>query len=399
LRVGAYNLGFFGVRWTREVVELLEWWARRLEKDCLVALERGLFVDQKWMDLWPSFCAGTTILRHPGYNVAYWNLAERKIERSDDRHLVNGQPLVFFHFSGVMPHRPDVLSKYQALFTSSNIGAADALLQSYIVAVLASGHADLERITCSYSQFENGVPIASLVRSLFRRDERRFPDPYRSVFRALQEPSDKVSPNPEGVVSVAAYEAWKLRIDVQQTFAIDTAEGQVGLARWFVGHGCAESGLDPIFARSVAERLARVPPGLAGSPSPGLVAGLGRRGVRSRSIVALPCCNGRGAGCRPTCARTLATSSSKPRFDCRRSAGEGLEMAPIHGSRARCWWPIPERRWVSARRCVVSLNHRGRSAFRSRSLISASTCRSARKTTRLPATSPGRTVSTAMCSA
>jgi glycosyltransferase involved in cell wall biosynthesis len=281
LRVGAYNLGFFGVRWTREVVELLEWWARRLEKDCLVALERGLFVDQKWMDLWPSFCAGTTILRHPGYNVAYWNLAERKIERSDDRHLVNGQPLVFFHFSGVMPHRPDVLSKYQALFTSSNIGAADALLQSYIVAVLASGHADLERITCSYSQFENGVPIASLVRSLFRRDERRFPDPYRSVFRALQEPSDKVSPNPEGVVSVAAYEAWKLRIDVQQTFAIDTAEGQVGLARWFVGHGCAESGLDPIFARSVAERLARVPPGLAGSPSPGLVAGLGSTARRA----------------------------------------------------------------------------------------------------------------------
>jgi glycosyltransferase involved in cell wall biosynthesis len=270
LQVGAYNLGFLALKRTREVVGLVEWWARRLEKDCLVALERGLFVDQKWIDLWPSFCAGTTILRHPGYNVAYWNLAERKIERSGDRYLVNGQRLVFFHFSGVMPHRPDVLSKYQVQFTSSNIGAADELLQSYITAVLASGHAELERIACSYARFENGVPIPPLARSLFRRDERRFPDPFRSVFRALQEPSDKVAPNPEGVVSVAAYEAWKVRIDVQQTFAINTAEGQVGVARWFAGHGCTESGLDPIFARSVAERLARVPPELAGSRSAGL---------------------------------------------------------------------------------------------------------------------------------
>src|SRR5882672_3917768 len=77
LRVGAYNLGFFAVRRTHQVTELMQWWARRLERECLVALDRGLFVDQKWIDLWPSFCAGTTILRHPGYNVAYWNLAER----------------------------------------------------------------------------------------------------------------------------------------------------------------------------------------------------------------------------------------------------------------------------------------------------------------------------------
>jgi glycosyltransferase involved in cell wall biosynthesis len=255
LKVGAYNLGFLAVRRTRQVIEVVEWWARRLETECLVALESGLFVDQKWMDLWPSFCANTTILRHPGYNVAYWNLGERRIERSDVGYQVNGEPLVFFHFSGVMPHHREIFSKHQDFFTPRNIGPANHLLQSYIVEVSERGHAELERIACSYSLFENGVPIPALARSLFRRDEARFSNPYRTVFQALREPSTEVSPNPGGVVTLAAHQLWRLRADLQQAFPIDTPQGQLGLAEWFVRHGCAECRLDLEFARPVAERL------------------------------------------------------------------------------------------------------------------------------------------------
>jgi glycosyltransferase involved in cell wall biosynthesis len=255
LKVGAYNLGFLAVRRTPKVVEIIEWWAKQLERDCLIALESGLFVDQKWIDLWPSFCAGTAILRHPGYNVAYWNLGERKIERSGRGHLVNGAPLVFFHFSGVMPHRPEVLSRFHDSFTATNIGDAALLLQSYIAELFDSGHAQLEKIPCRYSVFENGVPIPALARSFFRLDEARFPDPDRTVFAALQEPSREVVPNPGGVVSCFARELWRLRLDVQQTFPIDSPQGQLDLARWFVRYGCAEAQLDPVFAGPVAERL------------------------------------------------------------------------------------------------------------------------------------------------
>ena len=255
LKVGAYNLGFLAVRRTPQVVALVRWWAERLERECLIALERGLFVDQKWMDLWPSFCPGTAILRHPGYNVAYWNLAERKVERSARGYLVNGAPLVFFHFSGVMPHRRDMLSRFHASHTAGNIGDANLLLQSYLDELFDAGHAQLKRIACSYSVFENGVPIPALARTLFRRDEARFPDPYRTVFQALQAPSQDVAPNPAGVVSGAAHELWRLRHDLHQAFHIDTAQGQIDLARWFVRHGCAEAGLDPLLAHPVAQRL------------------------------------------------------------------------------------------------------------------------------------------------
>jgi hypothetical protein len=255
LKVGAYNLGFLAVRRTAQVVALLRWWAQRLERECLIALEHGLFVDQKWIDLWPSFCPGTAILRHPGYNVAYWNLGERKVERTAHGYLVNGAPLVFFHFSGVKPHRREMLSRFHGSYTAQNIGDANLLLQSYLDELFGAGHAQLERIACSYSVFENGVPIPALARVLFRRDEARFPDPYRTVFQALQEPSQDVAPNPAGVVSVAAYELWRLRHDLHEVFHIDTAQGQIDLARWFVRHGCAEAAIDPLLARPVAVRL------------------------------------------------------------------------------------------------------------------------------------------------
>jgi glycosyltransferase involved in cell wall biosynthesis len=271
LQVGAYNLGFLAVRRTLQVIAVMEWWAERLARECLVALERGLFVDQKWVDLWPSFCAGTTILRHPGYNVAYWNLGERVIERSDSGYTVNGAPLVFFHFSGVMPHRREVFSKHQNFFTPKNIGHADHLLQSYITEVLNRGHAELEGIACSYSLFKNGVPIPSFAHSLFRRGETRFANPYSTVFQALQEPSTEVWPNPGRVVSVAAHELWRLRTDLQQAFPIATLQGQLGLAQWFVQHGCAEAGLDPIFALPVAGRVERYQLNLAGGRSSAIV--------------------------------------------------------------------------------------------------------------------------------
>jgi glycosyltransferase involved in cell wall biosynthesis len=116
----------------------------------------------------------------------------------------------------------------------------------------------VERIACSYSLFENGGPIPSLARALFRRDEARFPNPRRTVFQALQQPSTEVFPNPGGVVSVAAHELWKLRADLRGAFPIDTPQGQIGLATWFAGHGWAEARLDSALAHPVAERLQRL---------------------------------------------------------------------------------------------------------------------------------------------
>jgi glycosyltransferase involved in cell wall biosynthesis len=107
---GVYNLGYIGV--TSKSTALLDWWCERLRHDCIIDVPRQLFTDQRWIDLavamWPVHIERTT-----SYNVAYWNLDQRKVWKQGDQHMVDDDVLRFFHFSGYDPLDPSWISKYQ----------------------------------------------------------------------------------------------------------------------------------------------------------------------------------------------------------------------------------------------------------------------------------------------
>ena len=105
LQSGTYNLGFIALRRDEESLGLLRWWKEKLRRDCVVDIARGLFVDQKWIDLVPGLFSRVKVERDPGYNVAYWNLHERSLDVGGSEPTVDGSPLVFFHFSGYSPLR------------------------------------------------------------------------------------------------------------------------------------------------------------------------------------------------------------------------------------------------------------------------------------------------------
>lgn len=77
LKHGAFNLGFLAVSRSEESKKFIEWWASRLNMFCYDDIPRGIFTDQKWMDLAPCFF-DVYILKHPGYNAAPWNVSKRK---------------------------------------------------------------------------------------------------------------------------------------------------------------------------------------------------------------------------------------------------------------------------------------------------------------------------------
>jgi SAM-dependent methyltransferase len=141
LRYGAYNLGFCMLRDTAEVRRVVSWWGRRLETHCVIDLQSGLFVDQKWADLFPAYIEGTRILRHPGYDVAYWNLSQRRVRHEPDgTWTVNGEGLRFFHFSGNQIEDPEVFSRHSQQFTMANIGDLALLLKNYRRDIERHGH-------------------------------------------------------------------------------------------------------------------------------------------------------------------------------------------------------------------------------------------------------------------
>ena len=96
-RVGIFNLGF--ITTSQKSFELLEWWHKRVLSSASMNWFEGQFTDQKWADFFPSYF-NVSILRHPGYNLAIWNIDERPLDQIDQgKILANGQPLLFVHFS------------------------------------------------------------------------------------------------------------------------------------------------------------------------------------------------------------------------------------------------------------------------------------------------------------
>jgi glycosyltransferase involved in cell wall biosynthesis len=98
LNAGLYNLGFIALKRSQQAFDFLRWWSYRLTDQCKIDFCNGVFVDQLWVNFVPLFFRNVGILRHTGYNMAYWNLHERKVGKGG--RVNDTDELVFFHYSG-----------------------------------------------------------------------------------------------------------------------------------------------------------------------------------------------------------------------------------------------------------------------------------------------------------
>ena len=133
LRFGAYDLGFCWLADRPEVRRVVWWWARRLERDCLIDPAAGLYPDQRWADLFPALIDDAHPAS-PGLDVAYWNLGQRRLRHLDGRWLVNGVPLRTFCFSGIGVEDATISASH----STSPVGPAADLLREFRAAVIQS---------------------------------------------------------------------------------------------------------------------------------------------------------------------------------------------------------------------------------------------------------------------
>jgi glycosyltransferase involved in cell wall biosynthesis len=189
LRHGVYNLGFLGVRACAEGRRFADWWAKRLEYYCYDDIPRGIFTDQRWVDLAPGYFDALKILRDPGYNVCTWNLTHRSVAGNmRDGFTVNGQPLYFYHFSGLdSGAQKAMLDRY-----GSKMPALYELRDWYLAECDRMGQRESENIPWIYDFFDNGEPVTADQRKLYRQRadlQKAFPNPFsaksarRSYFR------------------------------------------------------------------------------------------------------------------------------------------------------------------------------------------------------------------------
>ena len=164
LRTGTFNLGFVALRKGSDSSALLDWWESRCLAQGFNDPGYGTFVDQKWMDLAPCYFKSVHILKHPGCNVAYWNLHERTVQAGPKGYEVSGSPLVFFHFSGVDPSAPQLLSRHQNRHLPEPGSPLASLVADYCARLAAAGHGRWSAIAYSFATLDDGSPVTGLMR-------------------------------------------------------------------------------------------------------------------------------------------------------------------------------------------------------------------------------------------
>ncbi|MEX0813974.1 MAG: hypothetical protein WD048_17280 [Chitinophagales bacterium] len=142
-RVGLYNAGFVAVN--KNAISAIEWWAGCCLYRCQKNYMRGLFDDQKYLDLIPIIEPKTKVLEHKGCNLAGWNLDICRRGEHNGKVLINGQwPVVFIHFNPTTlqcfyedkdPHLMPCFNSYSEMLKKYNVDSdlkQEAFKETYI---------------------------------------------------------------------------------------------------------------------------------------------------------------------------------------------------------------------------------------------------------------------------
>jgi glycosyltransferase involved in cell wall biosynthesis len=196
LRAGIYNLGFVAVG--AEATPFLHWWQKRLARDCVVDVEQGIFVDQRWIDFVPALFEHT-VLGDTACNVAYWNLSYRHVEWTGTRYEVNGAPLRFFHYSGFSPSTMELSTHMGDVPRIVLQDHADVrrLCEHYAESLFAHGLGQADGDGYRFETLPNGYALDGAI----RRD-------IREALLAAESTDDTSCPDPFDPSTVDAFLDW-----------------------------------------------------------------------------------------------------------------------------------------------------------------------------------------------
>lgn len=242
LRTGVFNLGFVAMRDCAESRAFVAWWGRHLLTDSRVDFADHLFTDQRWCDLAPCLLDHLAVLRDPACNVAYWNVEQRRLQRGPDgQWTVHGQPLAFFHFSGLVAGDPEVLSRHQDRLVWDDCPGLRDLFDAYRDSLRRHG-AGIPAAAPAYDSAD-GLPLAPVLRRWYRS---RHPQPLpglprdrlvERLWRAL------LPPGPPDRASELMLFVHASQPGLAAHFDLDRPTGRHAFVGWYHAAGVHELGI------------------------------------------------------------------------------------------------------------------------------------------------------------
>lgn len=139
LNSGMYNAGFIGLSKSEETIDFLKWWESRILERGIIYPNSGLHFDQRWLDLAPGFFKKICIIRDPGLNVGYFNIARRRIEIENGEYFINDSKLKLIHFSGFYPETIPSSNIFFPQVLVSDFGHLESVFKLHAEKLLALG--------------------------------------------------------------------------------------------------------------------------------------------------------------------------------------------------------------------------------------------------------------------
>lgn len=167
LKSGLYNAGFLGLRRTDTSKKFISWFKDRLKsfsfhdyasKDYI---SRGLFVDQLWLNLVPLYFKEVEFCLEPGANLGHWNIFERLFDKDSLGNItVDGEPLLFVHFSGWDIQNIDKVSKYTSVSDEDKTPSSwSEISKFYKDGLIGHGYEDFTSHPYAFNFFQNSELI------------------------------------------------------------------------------------------------------------------------------------------------------------------------------------------------------------------------------------------------
>jgi hypothetical protein len=97
--VGPYNADTVAFRRSEEGMRALDCWRLKKTEPDSARQSRGRFDDQRLLDDWPERFEGVRVAQHPGIGLTSANSPNFRIELGGSGPTVDGQPLIFYHYT------------------------------------------------------------------------------------------------------------------------------------------------------------------------------------------------------------------------------------------------------------------------------------------------------------
>lgn len=127
---GNYNTGVWAA--SKEGLNFIRWWREQTSLFPITRPDAGLVNEQGWLRFAGDFDDNVKIFRHPGYNVAYWNIKQRTLGIKNHKYYIDNEPLSIVHFSGLKKELdPSQMSVFQNRYYLEKTDLAYMLFNDY----------------------------------------------------------------------------------------------------------------------------------------------------------------------------------------------------------------------------------------------------------------------------